>query len=71
MITKEFLEKHFKLHNKLVLYTQDDVKLEFTKEPHFHMDGGHHTLNLMDVEDLTEFCNARGLKLKASDKTIV
>lgn len=32
MITKEFLEKHYKFHDKLVLYTKDGIKLTFTKE---------------------------------------
>lgn len=39
MITKEFLEKHYKFHDKLVLYTPDDIKLTFSKEPHYHMEG--------------------------------
>lgn len=67
MITKEYLERHFKFHNKLVLYTKDNVKLEFTKEPHFHMKGGYHTMDLMDLEDLEMFCNMRGLQLKQSE----
>lgn len=67
MITKEFLEKHFKLHNKLVLYTPSNVKVVFTKASHFHMDGGYHNLDLMDVEDFAEFCNARGLALEPAE----
>lgn len=27
MLNKEFFDKHFKMHNKLVLYTKDNVKL--------------------------------------------
>ena len=49
MFTQDYFEKHFKLHNKIVLYTPDDIKLEFTKEPHFHMSGGHTSLDLMDM----------------------
>ncbi len=69
MITKEHLDKHFKLHNKLVLYTKDNIKLVFTKEPHFHMSGGHAILDLMDIEDLTEFCNVRCHSLTPSENT--
>ena len=50
MFTQDYFEKHFKLHNKIVLYTPDDIKLEFTKEPHFHMSGGHTSLDLMAYE---------------------
>ena len=68
MFTQEFFEKHFKFHNKIVLYTKDDVRIVFAKEPHFHMSGGHSTLDLMDIEDLTAFCNMRGLQLQPSGK---
>ncbi len=47
MITKEFLEKHYKFHDKLVLYTPDGIKLTFAKESHYHMSGGHASLDLM------------------------
>lgn len=69
MITKDFLDRHFKYHNKLVLCTPKNVKLVFTKEPHFHMDGGHSTLDLMDTDDLEAFCNARGLSLSENEQT--
>lgn len=70
MITKEFLEKHYKFHDKLVLYTKDGIKLTFTKEPHYHMSGGHAVLDLMDLEDMVEFSNGKGLSLKPSDAEI-
>lgn len=67
MFTQDFFEKHFKLHNKLVLYTPDNIRIELTKVPHFHVGGGHSSLDLMDVEDLTGFCNARGLTTQPHD----
>lgn len=67
MFTQEFFEKHFKFHNKIVLYTKDGIEIVFSKEPHFHMKGGHSEMDLMDLQDLTWFCNARGLQLKPSD----
>jgi hypothetical protein len=70
MITKEFLEKHYKFHDKLVLYTPDDIKLTFSKEPHYHMEGGHATLDLMDLEDFAAFAKARGLSLKPGKTTV-
>lgn len=70
MITKEFLEKHYKFHDKLVLYTPDDIKLTFSKEPHYHMEGGHAMLDLMDLEDFAAFAKARGLSLKPGKTTV-
>lgn len=69
MITQDYFDKHFKLHNKLVLYTNDGIKLEVTKEPHFHLSGGHTRIDLMDLEDLAWFCNARGLSLKPTNNS--
>lgn len=56
MLTKEFLDKHFKVHNKLVLYTPDNVRLTISKAYHFHMNGGHHDFDIHDSEDLAELC---------------
>ena len=70
MITKEFLEKHYKFHDKLVLYTPDDIKLTFSKDPHYHMEGGHAMLDLMDLEDFAAFAKARGLSLKPGKTTV-
>ena len=70
MFTQAFFEKHFKFHDKLVLFTKDNIKITFTKEPHYHMEGGHSRLDLMDLEDLTGFCNLRGLSDKPNDTKI-
>ena len=67
MITKEFLEKHYKFHDKLVLYTSDGIKLTFAKESRYHMSGGHTSIDLMDLEDFAVFANARALSLKPSN----
>ena len=70
MITKEFLEKHFKFHDKLVLYTPEGIKLTFAKESHYHMSGGHASLDLMDLDDLATFSNDTNLNLKNSNTTV-
>lgn len=69
MITKEFLKKHYMFHDKLVLYTKDGIKLTFAKESHYHMSGGHASLDLMDLDDLAAFSNESGLSLKPSKTT--
>ena len=50
---KKFFEQHFRLHNKLTI----------TKEPHYHLEGGHSKLDLMDLDDLTEFANMMALRM--------
>lgn len=56
MLTKEFLEKHFKFHNKLVLYTPDNICLTISKAYHFHLNGGHKDFDIYDSQDLAELC---------------
>jgi hypothetical protein len=45
MITKEFLEKHFKHHDKLVVY-QNNIPLTITKAWHLHFSSGHHEFDI-------------------------
>ena len=59
---KKFFEQHFRLHNKLTIYSKDGIKLPITKEPHYHLEGGHSKLDLMDLDDLTEFANMMALR---------
>jgi len=66
MITKEFLEKHFKLHNRLTVY-QDGTPLTITKAYHLHFSGGHHEFDISDCEDLAELCKKRGITLEAKE----
>jgi len=63
MITREYLENHFKHHNKLVVY-QGDIPLTITKEWHLHFNGGHHDFDIADCKDLEELCNKRNMTLK-------
>lgn len=56
MLNKEFFDKYFKVHNKLVLYTKDIVKLTISKAYHFHLNGGHHDFDIQDSQDLAELC---------------
>ena len=64
MFNKEFFDKHFKLHNKLVLYTKDNIKMTVTTEYHFRVDGGHHNFTLHDSIDLADFANRYNLSTK-------
>lgn len=50
MLTKEFFDKYFKVHNKIVLYTPDNIRLTISKAYHFNLNGGH-----QDFVDITIF----------------
>lgn len=65
MITKEFLEKHFRLHNKLTVY-QGRLPLTVTKEYHLRFNGGHHAFDI-SCEDFAEMCEKRGITLEPTD----
>jgi len=62
MITREFLEKHFKHHDKLRLF-QGERPITITKEYHLSYNGGDRQFNT-DCADLAELCNYRRLTLK-------
>ena len=64
MFNKDFFDKHFKLHNKLVLYTPDNIKMTITPEYHFRIEGGHHSFTLHDSVDLAEFVNKYNFSTK-------
>lgn len=63
MITKDFLENHFKHHNKLVLYS-GTIPLTITKAWHLHLEGGHSSFDIDDCEDLEYICQLKGVTLK-------
>ena len=62
-LTREFLENHFKFHNKLTIY-QGQIPLTITKAWHLHLNGGHHDYDIVDCEDLADLCSERELTLK-------
>lgn len=63
MFNKEFFDRHFKLHNKLVLYTKDNIKMTITPEYHFRIEGGHNSFTLHDSENLADFANKYNLSV--------
>ncbi|MEG1551088.1 MAG: hypothetical protein RR355_02340 [Oscillospiraceae bacterium] len=67
MMNKEEFEKYFTLHNKIVLYTKDNIPITISKEYHLHLEGGHCSMDIGDCEDLADFCKKRGLYLKPSN----
>ncbi len=66
MITKDFLEKHFKHHDKLVLY-KESTPLTITKEWHLRLTSGHNAMTIVDCEDLAEYSQKMNLTLHPVD----
>lgn len=64
MLTKDYFDKHFKLHNKLVLFSKDNIPITITKEYHFAANGGHRSFTLQDSEDLADFCRDFNLSIQ-------
>lgn len=65
-ITKEYFEKQLKKHDKITIYTQDNIPLAITKDPCIR--GGAAGLEFdMDCVDLAEYCNALGLSTKPNN----
>ena len=65
-ITKEFLENHFKFHNKLTVY-QGHIPLTITKEWHLHFNGGHYDFDVQDCEDFADLCRKKNITLEPTD----
>ena len=70
VITKDYLEKHFKHHDRLIIY-QGKIPLTITKEWHLHFDGGHHEFDITDCEDLAELCSKRNITLQPADTEMI
>lgn len=64
MLTKEFFDKHFNLHNKIVLYTPDNITITISKAYHFHFYGGHRDFDIHDSTDLANICKYYNLSTK-------
>ena len=67
MLNKEFFDKHFKMHNKIVLFTPDNIKITISKAYHFHLNGGHQDFDIHDSQDLAELCEYYKLSTERHD----
>ena len=55
MMNKEEFEKYFKFHNKIVLFTKDNIPIIITKAYHLHLSGGHVDMDIGIVKTLQIF----------------
>ena len=65
-ITKDFFEKQLKKHDKVTIYTQDNIPLTISKSPCVHRDDTHTEFE-MDCADLADYCNLIGLSIKPNN----
>ncbi len=62
-ITKNYFEKQLKKHDKVTVYSPENVPLNISKE--FYVNRNGSTIEFeMDCEDLALYCKHMGLQLK-------
>jgi hypothetical protein len=61
-ITKEYFEKQLKKHDKITVYSPENIPLDIFKELYIGCDGAGFEFE-MDYKDLADYCNAIGLKI--------
>ncbi len=67
-ITKEYFEKQLKKHDKVTVYSQDNIPLNISKEFFIARDGSGSRLEFdVDCEDLALYCKHIGLSLNPTD----
>ena len=60
-ITKDFFEKYLKKYNSLTVYSQENIPLTISKEPHIANDRVDGMQFETDCADLADYCNMLGL----------
>lgn len=64
MITKDFLQAHFRKHDSLTLYKPDGTPVIFSKQFWIVLNGGHRHLEFQDYEAFLAFYEQYRLCLK-------
>ena len=67
-ITKDFFEKHLKKNNTLTVYSQENIPLTISKEPHIANDSIVGMQFELDCADLADYCNMLGLTTHPTNK---
>ena len=67
-ITKEYFEKQLKKHDKVTVYSPDNIPLNISKEFFIACDGSSFGLEFdMDCADLALYCKHMGLSLNPTN----
>lgn len=68
-VTKEFFEKQLKKHEKITVYSPENLPLTIKKEYFVARDGSNPTLGFeIDCTDLALYCTHMALSLKPTNK---
>ncbi len=62
-LTQEFFEKQLKKHEKVTIFSTEDISLDISKVPYIRKDDNGPDFD-MDCDDLADYCNALGLSVK-------
>ena len=62
-LTKEFFEKQLKKHEKVTIFSPENISLDISKVPYIRRDDTDTEFD-MDCADLADYCNALGLSTK-------
>lgn len=65
-LTQEFFEKQFKKHEKVTIYSTENISLDISKVPYIRKDDTAAEFE-MDCADLADYCNALGLSIKPNN----
>lgn len=64
MITKEYFDKHLSKHEKLTVYSEDNVPHTIIKKYHLTTEPDKSLHFELDCKDLEKYCDMFGLTLK-------
>lgn len=64
MITKEYFDKHLSKHEKLTVYSEDNVPHTIIKKYHLTTEPDKSLHFDQDCKDLEKYCDMLGLTLK-------
>ena len=65
-LTQEFFEKQLRKHEKVTIYSPDNISLDISKVPYIRKDGASLKFD-MDCDDLADYCNVLGLSIKPNN----
>lgn len=63
MITKDFLQEHFRKHDTLTLYKPDGTPVTFSRQFCLVLNGGHQHLEFKDYDAFLAFYGKHRLRL--------
>jgi len=65
-LTKEFFEKQLKKHEKVTIFSPENISLDISKVPYIRKDDTNTEFDT-DCADLADYCNAIGLSIEPNN----